>query len=156
MRYGHRAALVIVAGALVATTSLGVGQALAQYGGGLDTSTTSGGPGDPVELSGTGFRSGTTITITFESTPVVLATTVADASGSFSETVRIPRGATPGEHTLRASGTAAGGGTRTVSAPFTVVGGGLAFTGANILLLAVIAVGLVIVGTFLVTSKRRT
>lgn len=155
MRKGHRAALVVVAGAIVVTTSLGVGQALAQYGGGLDASTTSAGPGDPVELNGTGFRPGTTITITFESTPVVLETTVADASGSFSETVRIPRGAAPGEHTLRASGTAAGGGTRSISVPFTVVGGGLAFTGANVLMLAAIAIGLVIVGTVLVTAKHR-
>lgn len=68
------------------------------------TSTSSPGyVGDEVTISGSGFKANTEITITFESTPVVVATVTSGSDGSFTATFDIPPTSTSGEHTITAS-----------------------------------------------------
>jgi hypothetical protein len=66
--------------------------------------------GDPVKVSGSGFAPGATITITFNSTRVVVGTVKADSQGRFSTTVVVPHDAPTGEHRLQADGAAGAGG----------------------------------------------
>ncbi|HEX2192747.1 MAG TPA: hypothetical protein VHH09_06095, partial [Acidimicrobiales bacterium] len=88
-------------------------------------------PGGLVTVSGDGFAAGATITITFESTPVVIGVVQADASGRFTTQVRVPVDAPPGVHTIRATGAAAGGGTRVLTARVTVAAPGPAGAAAS-------------------------
>ncbi len=60
--------------------------------------------GATVKLAGSGFAPGTTVTITFHSTPALVGRSVAGPSGAFSATVSVPRSATPGEHHFVATG----------------------------------------------------
>jgi PKD repeat protein len=60
----------------------------------------SGRPGDKVTASGTGFAPGETVTVTFNSVPVVLGTPTADRLGALDFTFAIPAGAEVGEHTV--------------------------------------------------------
>ena len=88
-------------------------------------------PGELVTVSGDGFAAGATVTITFESAPVVIGIVQADASGRFTADVRVPLDATPGVHTIRATGAAAGGGTRVLTARVTVAAPGPAGAAAS-------------------------
>lgn len=96
----------------------------------LSVSTSAALPGQPVIVSGSGYAPGTTVTITFESTPRVVGVVQADASGRFTAEVVVPPDATPGMHTLRATGLGEDGGPRVISAaimvmaPAGTVGGG--------------------------------
>jgi len=58
--------------------------------------------GMDVAVNGIGFRPKTTITITYTSTPVVVAVTESKANGSFSASFKVPEGES-GEHTITAS-----------------------------------------------------
>jgi hypothetical protein len=58
--------------------------------------------GDEVTVTGTGFKANTEITITFESTPVEVATVTSGSDGSFTATFDVPP-TTPGEHIIKAS-----------------------------------------------------
>jgi hypothetical protein len=87
----------------------------------LSVSTSAALPGEPVILSGSGYAPGTTITITFESTPRVVGVVRADGSGRFTAEVVIPPDATPGMHTLRATGSGDDGSTRVISAAIMVM-----------------------------------
>lgn len=119
--------------------------------------------GGLVAITVIGFIPGETVTITFESVPVVVGTAVADANGVVSLTVRIPSNATPGIHHLVATGSQSG---RVVSTTITVVAPtlvatpdppGIAFTGTNALMGT--GVGAAIIGggglLVLLTRKRR-
>lgn len=125
----------------------------------LTVSDSTPGAGQQVSVTGSGFAPGANVVITFESTPVTLATVVADAAGAFTTVVTIPANATPGTHTINATGTGAGGGILVLSAQVTVggtSGGTLAKTGGNgILPLLLVAAGLVLVGGVLIVSVRR-
>jgi hypothetical protein len=70
--------------------------------------------GDEVTISGTGFHPSSEVTITYESTPVVVATTQSDSGGAFSATFEVPA-SQHGEHTIKATD-----GTSSVSAKFYV------------------------------------
>jgi hypothetical protein len=59
--------------------------------------------GDEMTISGTGFKSNSEITITYESTPVEVATVTSEADGSFEATFKIPPSDESGEHTVTAS-----------------------------------------------------
>jgi hypothetical protein len=105
--------------------------------------------GGTLTVTGTGFVPGSVLEIFFESTPVLVATTTADANGRFTVTFALPAGTEPGTHTVRVGGT---------SCPIEIGGGGagLAFTGSDtrtIVLggLAVIGIGLVLY----VAGRRR-
>lgn len=78
-------------------------------------------PGEPVTISGSGYEPGTTVTVTFESTPRVVGVLQADASGRFTTQVVIPVDATPGMHTIKATGMGADGNPRVVSAAIRVM-----------------------------------
>jgi len=68
--------------------------------------------GMEVTISGTGFRPKTTVTITYATSPVVVAVTESKANGSFSATFKVPK-SEAGEHTITASD-----GTRTLGITF--------------------------------------
>ncbi len=76
--------------------------------------------GDQLTVSGAGFRPRSTVTVTFHSAPVVVASVLTDDRGRFSVTVAVPAAADAGPHDFEAQGPAAGGGTTTLSAPVTV------------------------------------
>jgi hypothetical protein len=87
----------------------------------LSVSTSVAVPGEPITVSGSGYAPGTTVTITFESTPRVIGVLQADASGRFTAQVVVPADATPGMHTIRATGLGDDGSTRVVSAAIMVM-----------------------------------
>jgi hypothetical protein len=88
----------------------------------LAISTSDASPGEPVTVAGDGFAAGSDVTITFESTPVVVGTARADATGRFTTQVRIPLDATPGMHTLRATGVDPAGHLRVLTTAIRVTG----------------------------------
>ena len=55
-------------------------------------------------MAGTGFPAGAPLRVDLRAVPVPLATTTADASGSYQVVVRVPDGTTPGQHTIVVSG----------------------------------------------------
>lgn len=79
----------------------------------------SGVPGERFTVSGSGWAANELLTITFNSTPKVLATTVVDSGGRFTVNVKVPDDATTGAHTVVVTGQAG----RAVSRPFTVNAG---------------------------------
>jgi hypothetical protein len=60
--------------------------------------------GGTMLISGNGFMAGTRLTIELHSDPIVLATTLADATGGYSVTVTIPADVSPGAHDIVVSG----------------------------------------------------
>jgi hypothetical protein len=72
-------------------------------------------PGQQVTISATGFTSGETTTITVQSDPITLGSSVADSTGKVSKSVTIPTSLAAGSHTLTVTGTA-----RTATFPFTI------------------------------------
>jgi LPXTG-motif cell wall-anchored protein len=81
-------------------------------------------PGQTITVTGSGYASNASVTITMESQPVTLKTTTANASGQLNTQVTIPTNATPGNHTLRATGRSSDGGTLVLSASLVVSSGG--------------------------------
>lgn len=79
-------------------------------------------PGEEILVTGGGFQPGSTVTITFESTPVFLATAPVDDDGHFAVWVRIPLDASAGWHTVRARGTGVDGLPRELTIPIFVTG----------------------------------
>lgn len=77
-------------------------------------------PGQEILVTGDGFMPGTTVTLTFESTPVVLTQATVDERGGFAVLVRIPADATLGWHTIRARGTGMDGLPRELAIPIFV------------------------------------
>jgi LPXTG-motif cell wall-anchored protein len=125
--------------------------------------------GAKLSVTADGFTSGETVTITVQSTPVVLATVTADGSGVITTTVTLPASLAAGDHTLTVTGAtstataslafvvvAAGSGGGTGSEPGTGTGSGsLPDTGANIAGPLAIAFGLLVAGAVLVLGSRR-
>jgi hypothetical protein len=60
--------------------------------------------GDLIFLSGKGFKAFSAIHFWFESVPIDIGSTTADANGEFGINVRIPIGVTPGSHHIVAEG----------------------------------------------------
>jgi hypothetical protein len=60
------------------------------------------------------------VTITFHSSPIVVASVMTDARGRFSVTVQVPADAAAGQHQFEAQGPAPAGGVTTLSAPVSV------------------------------------
>lgn len=84
----------------------------------------SGVPGERFVITGEGWTRNEILTITLNSTPKVLTTTVVDNAGRFNVTVKVPDDATTGAHTIVVTGQA----NRSVSKAFTVNAGGTATT----------------------------
>lgn len=157
-----RRRLALVGSALGLALSIGFASPAAAYGPSgttLATNTSSIGPGGSLIVHGSGFVPNEEITLTLQSAPVILATTTADATGSFSTTVTIPSTTDPGAHTIVATGATGDSATTSITVTGAVVpiatSRGLAFTGADIA--AVSAVGAVALGLggFLILSSRR-
>jgi len=68
----------------------------------ITLSRTTGNVGSEATVSGSGFTPNTTVTVTYASEPVVVATTTADDTGKFSATFTVPK-SKHGEHTITAS-----------------------------------------------------
>jgi hypothetical protein len=118
-------------------------------------------PGESTTLSGTGADAGAVITASFFSQPAGLGSTTADAAGAWSMGITIPSNATPGAHTITATGAG-----YSASITVTIVGaaapaaqpvsGAIAFTGSDTLPLVSAGTGLLIVGfAFAFAARRR-
>jgi hypothetical protein len=97
------------AGAITLTASDGTNVATASFTatakatiGTATTQTNPGYVGMDMTISGTGFKAVSDITVTFESTPVTVATVKSDNNGSFTVTFKVPV-ATSGSHTIKAT-----------------------------------------------------
>lgn len=122
-------------------------------------------PGQTLTISGQGAASGATVTITFASTPRVVATTKADSSGRFRASFQVPTDAPPGQHTVTASSNGKVLGSVTIRVIAAAQGGdrsalagednGLPFTGANALPEVAAGAGLVLAGIVLLLAIRR-
>ena len=55
-----------------------------------------------ITIGGVGFEADSQITITYATEPIVVATTISDAGGAFSATLKVPQ-SEPGEHLITAS-----------------------------------------------------
>jgi hypothetical protein len=71
---------------------------------GLQLSTSVATPGSTIGVTGEGWASGTTETISIMSSPVVLGTTTANSQGDFSTSVTIPLNTALGAHEIVATG----------------------------------------------------
>ncbi|NEM05846.1 fibronectin type III domain-containing protein [Geodermatophilus normandii] len=120
--------------------------------------------GSAVEISGSGYLPGSTVSLIVYSTPQVVGSAVADENGRFTATVTLPAGLTSGAHTLVASGVDPSGNPRYLTLPVTVTGGtataattgGLAYTGASVALPALGGLAALALGGALVVAGRRT
>jgi hypothetical protein len=113
-------------------------------------------PGEKKVFKGGGFAPNAPLGLEFQSAPVSLGTTTADASGNFRVTVTIPLDATAGAHKLVATGAKAGGGTLQVVADVTVQSTSipLSLTGSEIGLLGGAGIAAAAGGTALVRGSR--
>lgn len=118
------ALLLLLVVALVTVVDVAGAQEYPVREGGLDTSSgTVVAPGEDLTVTGSGFAGGAQVVITIESDPITLGATVADAAGAISTSVQIPTTLTDGSHTLKATGTAAGGGLLVLAQAVDVAGG---------------------------------
>lgn len=122
-------------------------------------------PGGALQVAGAGFLPHSTVTLVVYSTPTVLGTVVADATGAFTGTVALPAGLAPGTHTLVALGVDPAGDPRSLvsavgvagAAPAARAGGGpaLADTGAEVTGPAVTGAAALVLGAALTLAGRR-
>ncbi len=137
-------------------------------------------PGETISFTGSGFQPGSQVTVVLGNQTV--RTVTADAQGNFVASVTIPCDFPAGPTTLQGTGTAAAGGTQTVTAAITVSGdpvaacvgagaagglprtdgalprtdGGLPRTGsASTTPLVAAGVGLILIGSVAVAAARR-
>jgi LPXTG-motif cell wall-anchored protein len=120
--------------------------------------------GGQITLSGNGWKAGSTVTLTLNSTPVALGTATVDASGAFTKTVTIPADTAAGTHTITVSGTDPAGAPRTVSVTITVSAAAttaapaastLPRTGSSSMPITLAGLALLVLGALLVLQGRR-
>ena len=116
-------------------------------------STQTAAPGSNVDVSGSGFKPNTDVTITLHSTPVVLATVKANASGTFSATVTIPKDTVLGSHQIISSGLDANSNQASSTLNLTV--SRLAATGFDVYSQLIIIGSLISIGFVLVRKRRQ-
>lgn len=124
------------------------------------------------DVSGEGFRPGSTADVWLMSDPIHLGDVAVGADGAFADRLPIPAGIAPGPHTIQLNGVAADGSVRTLSVGVVVraaavtpaVGrpsaaprqpAALAFTGGGGSGLPTIGMGLLVVGVLLLVPSRR-
>lgn len=144
---------------------LGAQLVLAQYtpNGSLALSTSNPQPGAAVTVAGDGFAPDSEVRVTIESTPLLLATTVADGAGAFSVSVTIPADYS-GSHRLVATGTDDAGSVRVLASAIvvgtpatdTLPSGDDPVVGSDPFVLAMAGFGIVIMtGVMLLIGRRR-
>jgi hypothetical protein len=123
-------------------------------------STTTPFPGQQITVSGSAFEASQNITLVMHSDAVALAHVTADSAGSFSVKVTIPTG-TSGSHTIAVQGDMSGCPVEPIQirvqghgVDAANSGGGLAFTGVDILAAVAIALALITAGVILARSGR--
>ena len=174
--------VIIAVGALLAVSTPAESQQYPPVNNGIIISDSTVVAGQVIIIQAFTFAPGSSVTFNFFSQPVTLGTASADASGVATLEAQIPTTATPGQHTITASGTGstgaplelstgitvlseegagagagAGGGAAGVGAGAAGAGatGGLPRTGSDALPLARIAGALVAVGGGLLFITRR-
>ena len=100
MRQRNYVPLIIVLGMLALASTQSAATAT------LKLSPSAGAPSSNITASGTGFGANESVQILFDSTNVGTATT--SSSGAFTKVVQVPRTASPGAHTVQATGLTSG------------------------------------------------
>lgn len=118
-----------------------------------------------VQVSGTGFRPGSTVDVWLFSTPYLLGEATVAADGTFSATFALPDGVPVGAHTVQMNGVSTDGAVRSLSTGVVVLadpvatpaaaGTPLATTGAQSGDLALLALALLGAGVLAVRVRRR-
>lgn len=129
--------------------------------GAISVSDTTPPPGGSVDVVASGFRPNSDVDIFFRSTPLLLASTVADGAGEVMATVAIPSTAS-GQHRIEVVGSAPDGSPRSVSVTVTVDTGGnetapfdlLPTTGTGTAPTVMIAIVAALVGVALLIGTR--
>ena len=117
--------LLAVAGFVIASTLVAAPAVAQQYPPAenyLTLSDTTLVSGQPLTIAAGTFLDGTTVSFTFNSAPVTLGAATANADGRATLSAPIPANATPGQHTITASGESVNGPLE-VSAAVTISGG---------------------------------
>ncbi len=126
--------------------------------GRADISTSAPAPGGSIEVTGGGFKAGSTVQVVIYSDPVNLGSARANAAGEVSLDVTIPASFAPGsQHTIQLQGIDPSGAVRVLSHEVTIADseGQLAYTGATVLPLIGGGVVLLGLGAFLLVRTRR-
>jgi LPXTG-motif cell wall-anchored protein len=111
-------------------------------------------PGSSLTVEGEGFAPGANVGLTLFTAPVPLGSASADATGSFTTTVKIPLRTHPGKHVIEAAGASGTGGTLVLTLKISV-GRQLPSTGTNALENAGLGLGALACGGLLVAAARR-
>lgn len=77
-------------------------------------------PGEPVDITGEGYKGNSNVQIEFRSVPQSMGSATTNSSGTFTKTVTIPADAAPGRHTIVATGFEPSGAPRELSAEITI------------------------------------
>lgn len=77
--------------------------------------------GQAFNLTSNGWKPGSNVTVTLNSTPVTLGTLVADQTGNVTGSFAVPTGFALGAHTVQLDGTGSSGSAQTLSAGVTVI-----------------------------------
>lgn len=113
------------------------------------------------EVSGRGFKPGSTVDVWLFSTPYLLGNVTVGVDGTFSAQLPIPADIAVGDHTVQLNGVGADGATRTLMTAVVVQGSAeqapaLAFTGNDVVVLLTWAANLALLGlAFLEWGRRR-
>ena len=109
-----------------------------------------------VEVSGSGFKSGTLVDVWLMSTPIFLGTVLVNPDGSFEGALVVPAGIEPGRHTLQANGTTPDNEIRSLNLGVQVLAGNprLPITGNDTSPLSQIALFSLLLGAAVVLGRR--
>lgn len=129
----------------------------------LSVSTSAPHPGQAIQVSGTGFHAGSTVTLVLHSPAVKVGTAKVAKNGTFTTSISIPKDLAPGRHLLYVDGGHPGcpvdpAVLRVAGTPGSPSGGPshhLAVTGSDVLAGLLIALGLIGVGLLLNQRGRR-
>ncbi|MHB8188202.1 MAG: hypothetical protein ACYDDU_19470 [Dermatophilaceae bacterium] len=157
------AALIAVFGMIIAAVAFAGPANAAPYTNPATSSVSNQTPaaGSSFTLSGSGFGANEDVANVLHSLPYTLTPARSNASGNFSVTVTLPAGVT-GVHTIVSTGATTG---RTATVTITIggvttsgavtTGGGLAFTGADVIGIGGLAMLLILGGSVLLFAGRR-
>jgi large repetitive protein len=126
-------------------------------------------PGSQLTVTASGFPAGSVVTFTIYSTPIVLGTATANASGDATLVFTLPAGLAPGMHTITATGLPPGdcdpaipstqvmvdASVVTTAPATTAASGTLPRTGTNSAELVQLALVLIVVGGLITLAARK-